>query len=192
MKVKRVIPLSEVAETDYYWDMAILARMFRHRIVEDDNGTWRWEENRIVDALTDGSAAFYSGSHYDGRNPIIRGSLCLNTLWMDFHSGKYTCEEMVKFYMGIGYSLCGFCDVWGQRSSGEVNLPGGTNELTEDGQYHKETVIAYFVKKWQNEGEDDYFAEKQESPQGSLHAGPFGIFKLFVKMLCLLWTMNRR
>lgn len=38
----------------------------------------------------------------------------LNGLSIDYQKGKFTLEEYQAFYMGMGYSLCGFEEVFGQ------------------------------------------------------------------------------
>ena len=54
---------------------------------------------------------------------MLRGSLSLNDIWGDLYEERFSLEEFVKFYMGIGYSLSGFCEVFGQRNV--YDLPAG-------------------------------------------------------------------
>ena len=39
-----------------------------------------------------------------------------NTLCVDFQKGKFTLEEYQEFYMGMGYSVCGFDEIFGLNS----------------------------------------------------------------------------
>lgn len=37
----------------------------------------------------------------------------LNRLCLDYQKGKFTKEEYMDFYRGIGYSVCGFAEIFG-------------------------------------------------------------------------------
>ena len=136
---ERLIERDELAAHPHYGDLAELARIFHHAVIEDEHGTWRWQQNRLMRHLTDGDAAFYEGEGYLGdRMRIYRGSLCLNTLIRDLYGKKFSVEEYAKFYMGIGYSLGGFCEVFGQR---EVSAWVDDAEGEED-------VIEYLLRRY--------------------------------------------
>lgn len=40
----------------------------------------------------------------------------LNNLCIDYQKGKFTLEEYQQFYMGMGYSVCGFEEIFGVNS----------------------------------------------------------------------------
>ena len=40
------------------------------------------------------------------------GKLDLNQLSIDHQQGKFSKDHYMKFYMELGYSVCGFCDVF--------------------------------------------------------------------------------
>lgn len=45
------------------------------------------------------------------------GRLDLNQLWLDFYAGHFHCDKFMDIYMGLGYSISGFAEVWGFGSS---------------------------------------------------------------------------
>jgi hypothetical protein len=68
----------------------------------DPHGVQRFVQNDAVDWL------------------IRSGQIDLNQLWMDFYTNSdcaITRESMIEFYMSIGYSVCGFDEVFGPSSS---------------------------------------------------------------------------
>lgn len=127
---KRIVPNSELAKSSDYCDMAELARMFRHDVIETQEGVFRWRSNPLVRWLLD-----------DG-NP---NAVSLNNLWVDFHNGRCgTVLEMMKFYMSIGYSLCGFAEIFGQVEAEEWKLPGALKP--SGGDEYTETPIGYVLR----------------------------------------------
>lgn len=128
-KIKRIIPIEEVRAAKWYSDMADLAEIFHHEVVEDRHGTWRWKENRLISHLLEGAS---------------RGGLDLNQLYMDLMKGIYTVEERMKVHMQMGYSLSGFGEVFGQHEADEYDLP---DLLEKPADYNSddyfETVIDY-------------------------------------------------
>jgi hypothetical protein len=152
-KIKRIIPLEEVVETGYE-DMAELAVIFNHEIVEMENGTWRWKPNLFMNWI-DNYAPVYAPStlecYADGIEPYSRhntqegrASLSLNALVVDLHSGVFSMEEWMKYHMQTGYSLCGFSECFAQHEADEYDLP----DLLErpknwDSDEYFETVIDY-------------------------------------------------
>ena len=149
---KRTIPREEY-EGKGYADLAELAVIFNHEVVEDKHGTWRWRANLMTSWLAD-HGPFYTPSSLsdiaDGKSPYSRhskenrGSLSMNNLWEDFHNGMFTLEEFMKFYMQIGYSLSGYCEVFGQREAAEFKLPDAKTPEGED--RYTETLIDYVVR----------------------------------------------
>ena len=79
-----------------------------------------------------------------GRGGQGRASLNANTLVMDLHSGMFTMEEWMKYNMQIGYSLSGWCELFGQHEAAEYNLPGAKQPESEDA--YTETVIDYMIR----------------------------------------------
>lgn len=122
-----------------YEDMADLAEIFQHRIVINDEAgprNIRWEENKLIGYLTD----------YD------RKIVSLNDLAIARSRGIFTLEEYMKFYMGIGYSLSGYAEVFGQCEITEYNLeyieqPPEDHNFDEE---YWETPIEYIRKKYKN------------------------------------------
>lgn len=135
VKDRRLIPLEEVLASGEYDDMVELARIFNHGI-EDVDGVWRWQSNKLIRLIT------------NHENYTV-GMVDLNCLWAAFYDGKFTCEELMKFYMGMGYSLCGFGEVFGQKEAHELGLPGA--KVPEDGEGEDDyiqTPIDYMIEKY--------------------------------------------
>lgn len=151
--VKRVIPLEEVANAKWYSDMAELAVIFNHEIVETNEGTWRWRTNGIVDYALSGICGMHEGEwHGHMSAKYFRGAINLNDLWGDFYRGAFTCEELMKFYMGIGYSLGGYSEVWGQKEATELRLPGAIKRTEDDDEDHYvQTPIDYMIQKYKGQ-----------------------------------------
>jgi len=62
----------------------------------DGNPVQRFPANRTVSALYDASA------HHVG----------MNRLWIDQQEGRYTLDEMRELYRLIGYSICGYAEIF--------------------------------------------------------------------------------
>jgi hypothetical protein len=159
-KIKRVIPLKEVATADYYCDMAELAVIFNHEIVEMENDVWRWKPNRFIDWIHDHAPVFMpsvASAYADGEHPgcntkNVRASLCLNGLVMDLHRGVFTMEEWMKFYMQMGYSLSGYGEVFGQHEASEYKLPGAKVKAEgADEDSYAETIIDYMRRVYKGQ-----------------------------------------
>lgn len=151
---KREIPLKEVKESGYYEDLAKLAKIFNHTVIEDNSGVWRWKPNLLTSWVQD-HGAFYTPSSAsdfaDDKHPYgrhsrsLRGSIDMNNLWTDFHNGMFALEELMKFYMQIGYSLSGYAEVFGQKEAAEFGLPDA-KKPTGDRDSYTETVIDYVIR----------------------------------------------
>ncbi len=118
-----------------YEDMADLAKIFQHRIVMNNN-VIRWEENKLISFLISPNG----------------GPVSLNALAIARSKKIFTLEEYMKFYMGIGYSLCGYADVFGQCEVTEYGLeyieqPPKDHNFSEE---YWETPIEYIRKKYKN------------------------------------------
>ena len=151
-KIKRFIPLEEVKVNPHYTDLAKLAKIFNHDVVEMDSGTWRWRPNLLIDWLYDHAGVFTpsaaenaaDGGSGFSRGPDGRASLNLNVLVCDLHAGMFTMEEWMKFYMQKGYSLDGYYEVFGQSEAADVGLPGAKKPKSRDA--YTETVIDYMIR----------------------------------------------
>lgn len=140
MTVKRIIPIDEALASWHCNDLAKLAVIFNHDIAEDDSGMWRWKQNRFMCHFRGGQGPFYVGAYYRGdRTKTYRGSVDLNVLWFDLGHKTFAVEEMMKFYMQIGYSLCGFVEVWGEREASELDLPDAKPS---------QSIIDYMIEKY--------------------------------------------
>jgi hypothetical protein len=149
---KRAIDLEEVRQI--YNDMADLAVIFNHEVVETEEGVWRWKSNSFISHIS-GHAPVYTPSNAEcytmGIMPYTRlhtkeyrASLSLNSLVRDLHANLFTMEEWMKFYMQIGYSLSGYGEVFGQNEASMYKLPGA-KEWDDDEEHDEycETVIDY-------------------------------------------------
>jgi hypothetical protein len=151
--IKRVIPIEEVAASEHYDDMADLAVIFNHEIIEDKGGTWRWKSNRLACLFMEYAPVYAPSTaemEADGmknlgrRGQSIRASLDLNNLAVDLDAGLYTVEEKMKFMMQIGYSLSGYAELFGQHEASEYDLPCVLPTPEDhDGENYVETVIEY-------------------------------------------------
>ena len=93
-------------------------------VVEDKYGTYRFKRIPIMRYLCD--------------------NINLNKMREAFIDNKFSLKEYVQFYMDIGYSFCGFEEVWGEtmdeileiqrdRQTGEEVLRGTSIKLYSDG-----------------------------------------------------------
>ena len=135
MMEKRTIPLSEVAK--HYPEEARLARLFGHQVIEDDQGTWRWKQNSLVDHLV------HDEVMHDGQDRIVD----LNDLCEAAHRGRFAFEEYMKFYMQMGYSLGGFRECFAQSEAVEWGLPGKDRTDKDDPEGYVETPIQFVLRK---------------------------------------------
>lgn len=86
------------------------------------NGAQRFQENRIVSRLVDWAA---------------RAGYDLNRIWLDYQQKSFTREEMRELYRLMGYSVCGFDELFGPNSDnhpdlirdGEGSAVGGWDEV---------------------------------------------------------------
>lgn len=120
--IRVIAPDQLISEFPDYEDLADLARSFIHQVVlckEGDHEVLRWKENSLVGHLIGdtGGCEFYTPPEWNGamHNQTHRGSVSLNGLIIDLFRRKFTLEDYMKFYMGIGYSLSGFIEVFGQQ-----------------------------------------------------------------------------
>lgn len=72
----------------------------------DEHGTQRFLQNDVVRWLVDS------------------GQISLNQVWLDFTTNRdcaITRESMIEFYMTLGYTICGFDEIFGSSSSWHDN-----------------------------------------------------------------------
>lgn len=156
-EIKRYLSMDELCENDYE-DMADLAEIFQHDAVAyegfDSNGKpdpsreiWRWKRNELMHHFQE-ECEFHTPPQWHGvsQNIIHSGAVDLNQLAIAHHRGKFTTEEYMKFHMQIGYSLCGFSEIFGQHEASEFpSLRATAKPIPEDhnGEEYIETVIDY-------------------------------------------------
>jgi predicted nucleic acid-binding protein len=101
-KIERYVSAEELKE--YYGDIAELATIFNHDIIETDAHIWRFKHNALMSAMVE----------EDGFR------VSLNDVWVKYARKRFTKEELMKFYMQIGYSLCGFNDIFDSNEIAEM------------------------------------------------------------------------
>ena len=131
-RIKRIIPIREVAASEWYQDMADLARIFDHDVIADDHGTWRWQANDIVRWTVD---------------KMNSSEFCnLNELWTAVGREHLDPLHLMKFYMQMGYSLCGYAEVFGQCEATDLGFPkrpGKPGPAVKEGEEYWETPIEH-------------------------------------------------
>jgi hypothetical protein len=152
---KRTIDPDELIGGDWD-DMAQLAVIFNHEIIETTNGVYRWKLNKLISLFMDHAPVYAPsqaearaiGEHdgYCSRKFTGRASLDLNTLCIDAYNGFFTIEEWMKFNMQHGYSLQGLSEVFGQRNAYEFKLPGAKTRETKANNGYAETVLQYMCR----------------------------------------------
>jgi hypothetical protein len=110
-KIERYVSAEELEEN--YEDIAELAIIFNHDIIETNAHIWRFKHNALMRAMIEDDGFRVS----------------LNDIWIKYARKRFTSEELMKFYMQIGYSLCGFCDIF------------DSNEIKEMIKKHKGEVL---------------------------------------------------
>lgn len=83
---------------EYYFGHIKLLGLDKHPFGLDQNGTLRFEE------INTGSKIWKDHETQD-----------LNKIWSNYYHGHYTMDELMQFYREIGYSLCGYVDVWSDK-----------------------------------------------------------------------------
>lgn len=157
----RIVPIEEVRASDWYSDLADLAEIFNHEIVEftsspesrfGGNPVWRWKSTNFVRKLFDGITVHtppeWTGPSY---NKVELAAVDLNQLWVSIHHKEISIEEAVKIYMQMGYSLSGFCEVFSKPAE-EMDLEGARPVSEEE--YHNgehQTVIDWLNEKYKGQ-----------------------------------------
>jgi hypothetical protein len=92
MAIKRIVPIEELPEWAHFQ-----ASLSKHRIIEDEHGTYRYEQNRLIDWLW------------------RSGKVDLNVMRIAYCHGAFSREEYMQFYRDMGYSLSGFEEIFGEE-----------------------------------------------------------------------------
>ena len=141
MKKFTIVSLKEIKANNFYSNMAVLAGIFNHEIWRDEEGTLCWVPNALICLLKD-----HVPIQSDG--PLeMRGRICLNTLQQDFYEKKFDIYEYMKFYMGMGYSLGGFIEVFGQHEAIEWGLEGALPLNDDKSENYAQTPIDYVIAR---------------------------------------------
>lgn len=151
-KVNKVVSLRSLRARTCYYDMADLAVIFNHEVIEDENKVWRWKSNRLMCLLLEHAPVYMPSSAeshalaiapYIGRSQDHRASISMNGLYIDHLNGLYSIEERMKFSMQIGYSLCGFSELFDQHTPDEYGRKGhkGENVTQYIRRIHKGKVL---------------------------------------------------
>ena len=152
----RILTDAEIRQNGHYNDMADLAKIFNHDIIAVVGGgseVWRWRPNLFIDWLTCHAPCYCPSSAdsiADGKAPYsyncdtFRVSMDLKRLTKDLHNGMFTIEEWMKFHMQMGYSLCGYADIFGRREAYDYGVPGAKVPLHDD--RCTETLIDYMLR----------------------------------------------
>ena len=101
---------NEIAFEDHSDLLLFLNQLELTPVVINDKGRYRFQTKPIMRYLCD--------------------NIDLCEMWCNFHEDKFSLKEYVQFYMDIGYSLCGFEEVWGDTMDEvlEIIRDGKTGE----------------------------------------------------------------
>jgi hypothetical protein len=91
---------------EYYLGHTKMLGLDKHPFGLDEHGTLRFESK-------DTDSKIWKRYKELGGSEDETGDL--NTLWVEYSNGKFAMDEMMQFYREIGYSLCGYVDVWSER-----------------------------------------------------------------------------
>lgn len=129
----RVVSFDYIRQHQYYSELADLAECFNHAIIEDDAGTLRFKPNMLVVGLY----------HEKGMEAIFD----------DFEQGGCTVEELIKFYMSIGYALGGFEELFDKEASAFITFSDKDGSAVADLKQVAvdRTIVEYLVAKYRKE-----------------------------------------
>lgn len=89
---------------DHYVDFIAVAEETGSRFWLDEHGVLRWEPDPLVN---------YLHETFIGNPSLRQFHDGLNDMWTDMLWKRgLTEKQMRRYYRGIGYSLCGYADVW--------------------------------------------------------------------------------
>lgn len=95
MEIKRVVKRYDQVLRTEYGDL--MKKLDWPPVVEDSAGVYRFQPNALF------------------RWSVDEGGLDLNRMAMAYGQGKFTLEEYMEFYRGLGYSLCGFMEIFAEH-----------------------------------------------------------------------------
>lgn len=111
---ERIITRDDESLTRNYSDlMEYLEKVRPGVVIVEINEVYRFQANKLFD--------------------WVSSQISLNDMREAFLEGKFDIKEYVYFYMDIGYSLCGFEDVWG----GEIDNVLGIKRDAETGEEYE-------------------------------------------------------
>lgn len=94
--IKRLVPRDDKALVSDYADL-MATQPPDAVVIEDLNGVYRWQEDGLIRWLSD------------------IDQLDLNAMCVAFQRGAFTLDEYMRFYRGLGYSLSGFIEIFGDH-----------------------------------------------------------------------------
>lgn len=92
--------------SEYYFGHIKLLGLDKQPFGLDEHGTLRFESK-------DTDSNIWKRYKELGGSEDVTGDI--NTLWKEYWDGKFTMDEMMQLYREIGYSLCGYVDVWSEK-----------------------------------------------------------------------------
>lgn len=154
----KILNLDHPTLVEHYPDMVKLAVILNHDVVDDGYSVIRWKSNALARHLFHSrecgfrenrgmKTLKYYGTplEIEDDGPTLRGRIDLNQLRVDFDRNLFTLEEYMKFNMGLGYSLAGFTEIFGQCEASEWKLPGAL-PASRDKESYAETPIDYVIR----------------------------------------------
>ncbi len=91
---------------EYYLGYIKLLGLDKQPYGIDEQGTLRFESK-------DTDSKLWKRYRELGGSEEVVGDL--NTLSYEYQCGKFTMDEFMQFYREIGYSLCGYVDIWSEK-----------------------------------------------------------------------------
>ena len=91
---------------EYYFGHIQLLGLNKQPFGIDEKGTLRFESK-------DTDSNIWKRYKELGGSEDVTGNL--HDLWIEYAHNKFTMDEMMQFYREIGYSLCGYVDVWSEK-----------------------------------------------------------------------------
>jgi len=136
----RILSNDEVLAVGCYDDLVDLSVIFDHKMtakIEGKREVWRWQASDVkIQSIA----------------KIIDSGKDLNYLAVLALNGQVPLEDYMKYYMQMGYSLSGYCEVFGQQEVTEYGLkylskPPRNWNFDEE---YWQTPIEYMRKKYKN------------------------------------------
>ena len=146
---KRIVPRDDKILQEEYFDLMEMVQ--DHEVIEDKAGTYRWKPNKLMEHLYE--------NHPNQMNSLVR----------DYHNGKFTTEEFMRFYRDTGYSLSGYEEVWG-----EIMYPSYEDEdekiIDLPYQYFGKYTYSFPVGDWSDDGHGkcEYYTVEGNKPMSEV------------------------